>query len=602
MRTTSINRSWMKDLIPDGQHTQLSKGDFQAHFAQLFPSFAAINPIMRAGLRLTPNNIRHLLSVPGKLDWGQQPDNQSALKIKAIDTTQAENTERWMSQILTLDELGENEMDVDVVVIGSGAGGSAAAWELASQGLAVAMVEEGDHYTRKDFNGNLPALLQKLYRNQGITGSIGNTFIPIPIGQTVGGTTTINSGTCLRPPNAVLSQWRDSGLSDMNANKLDRYFETIETALSVSKADPKSVGPIADIIQKGARANGLVLSHHLQRNAVGCDGQGLCQFGCPTGAKQSTNVSLIPRFLERGGLLIKQAKAQKILWKGNEVSGLQVVNQSSSSNKITSLTLHAKHLIVAAGSLITPRFLYQNGVRNKWLGKNLSLHPAGAMGAWFPGSDMKNSHTIPQGFGVDDLAHEGILFEGATPPLQGFALFSPQTGDAFTRQMEKYQETAFFGFMIKDTSRGSVGLPPLVPESLNFYRMNKQDFQRFKRAMLLLGKMFFSAGAKEVYIAGFKRQPVIRSLEELKMALAAANNPREFLISAYHPLGTARVASSPKAGVCDPNHRVFGKKGLYVMDGSSVPSALGANPQITIMSLAVRAAERLARTYPETTL
>lgn len=47
-------------------------------------------------------------------------------------------------------------------------------------------------------------------------------------------------------------------------------------------------------------------------------------------------------------------------------------------------------------------------------------------------------------------------------------------------------------------------------------------------------------------------------------------------------------------GVCDPTHRVFGLHNLYVMDGSSVPSALGANPQVTIMALALRSARQLA--------
>ena len=68
----------------------------------------------------------------------------------------------------------------------------------------------------------------------------------------------------------------------------------------------------------------------------------------------------------------------------------------------------------------------------------------------------------------------------------------------------------------------------------------------------------------------------------------------DFIMSAYHPLGTARLAATGEHGVCDSEHRVFGWQGLTVMDGSVVPSSLGANPQITIMSLAARAASRLA--------
>lgn len=64
--------------------------------------------------------------------------------------------------------------------------------------------------------------------------------------------------------------------------------------LCVQQATAETVGPIGDIIDQGAAANGFLKRQPLMRNAQGCDGQGLCQFGCPTDAKQSTNVSYIP--------------------------------------------------------------------------------------------------------------------------------------------------------------------------------------------------------------------------------------------------------------------------------------------------------------------
>ena len=86
----------------------------------------------------------------------------------------------------------------------------------------------------------------------------------------------------------------------------------------------------------------------------------------------------------------------------------------------------------------------------------------------------------------------------------------------------------------------------------------------------------------------------LHSVAELERFLAGPLKPRDFLITAYHPLGTARLGRDPDDGVCDAQHRVRGRQGLYVMDGSAVPSSLGANPQVTIMALAGRAAARLA--------
>ena len=95
----------------------------------------------------------------------------------------------------------------DVVVIGSGAGGAVVARELAARGRDVVLVEEGSFLTGKDFTGDPRSMIDLLYRNRGLTGALGRPTIPIPLGCCVGGTTTINSGTCYRAPDYVLDEW-----------------------------------------------------------------------------------------------------------------------------------------------------------------------------------------------------------------------------------------------------------------------------------------------------------------------------------------------------------------------------------------------------------
>lgn len=535
------------------------------------------------------------VALPLKAAYLGQPRIRETAGQRPLPEPVAAQPARWQQQIMKpADLLERGTIEADVAIIGSGAGGAVAAYELASHGLAVIILEEGPYLDRGDFLDDPLTQVYKLYRGHGLTGAIGNTVIPIPLGRAVGGTTLINSGTCLRTPDAVLAEWQADGLTALSAADLAPYFAEVEALLQVQAADRRYLGAIADVIETGAENIGFHQSHPLMRNAAGCDGQGLCQFGCPTGAKQSTNVSVIPKALERGAVLLPQVRAERMLHEHRQVSGIEARDLRSGAR----FTLKVREVIVAAGSLLTPTLLKRAGVRNRRLGRNLSIHPAGAVTAWFPGRDFHNSKVIPQGFGVSDLQDDGIVFEGATPPLSALGLMVPANGQEFQNSVARYRETAFFGFMIRDTARGRVlgqcrGLPWVG------YRMNDVDFARFCRGLDTLARIYLAAGAREVRLLGGRHLPVIRDTKDLETLWQQKLRPRDFLISAYHPLGTARIAATSEQGVCDSDHRVFGWQGLSVMDGAAVPSALGANPQVTIMSLALRAARRLAGRWSE---
>ena len=87
---------------------------------------------------------------------------------------------------------------------------------------------------------------------------------------------------------------------------------------------------------------------------------------------------------------------------------------------------------------------------------------------------------------------------------------------------------------------------------------------------------------------GIDRDEVLEAMEQARTSAA------DFLLTAFHPLGTCRMAASPGGGVVGPDHQVFGLPGLYIADGSVVPSSVAVNPQVTIMALATRAADLLA--------
>jgi choline dehydrogenase-like flavoprotein len=159
--------------------------------------------------------------------------------------------------------------------------------------------------------------------------------------------------------------------------------------------------------------------------------------------------------------------------------------------------------------------------------------------------------------------------------------------------MERFRHVATFGFMVEDTSRGEVR-PGLKGSPLITYNLNTHDLARMQRALATLCDIFLAAGAKRVL-------PMVAGLEELSSSADVARlrgmrlAPGDFEVTAYHPLGTCRIGADPRTSACGPNHETHEIGALYVVDGSSVPTALGVNPQMTIMALALRAAEGIAQ-------
>lgn len=528
---------------------------------------------------------------------------------------------RWMTErVHAASELGGETLECDVVVIGTGAGGAVVAKELAQGGLGVVMVEEGDYYTRSDFTGGVVEMQQKLYRGAGALWALGNTAIPIPVGKTVGGTTTINSGTCYRTPERVFADWRERhGLSEFSSEQMAPYYERVEEVLQVRRAEARHLGGVARLVARGCDALGY-RHQALLRNAPDCDGQGVCCFGCPTDAKRSTNVSYVPLALQRGATLVKGLRVDSILVEGGRAVGVSGVAQDlrdgRAARNIRSMseaapggggsatqgpqaegearvTVRARAVVVACGSLLTPLLLEENrmGLGSGQLGRNLTIHPATALTALFD-EQVEGYRGIPQGYAIEEFHDEGILFEGIFgPPEMGAATISV-LGRRFVEVMESYDRLASFGFMIEDTSSGRVrrgpGGRPLIT-----YMVNDNDVSRLKRGVDILSRVFFAAGARQVFtpLHGFDELTHPGELEKLRQARVHA---RDFQLSAYHPLGTARMGVSPRHSVVNPDHQVHDVPGLYVADGSVVPSSLAVNPQLTIMALATRAADRLA--------
>jgi choline dehydrogenase-like flavoprotein len=500
--------------------------------------------------------------------------------------TATDEPARWREQITSLDD--DTEIECDAVVIGTGAGGAVMAKELAERGHAVLMVEEGEYYSRSSFTGHAVDNLRRFYRDAGATGSLGNCVIPIPMGRLVGGSTAINTGTCWRTPDWVLQKWVDQGLSELTPALMGPYFERVERELQVGPADPAYLGGVANVIARGCDILGY--SHRpLNRNAPGCDGASVCDFGCPRGAKRSTDVSYVPSALQRGAVLYTGVRAERIVFEDGRAVGIEGRAVEGGHR----LRVRASATVVSCGTLITPAFLQRQGLHRgrRHVGRNLSIHPASTVSALFD-EEIMGYTAIPQGYCIDEFQRQGILPMGASAPIDMAASQFNFVGHRLMDLMENYDRVASFGVMVSDRSKGQVRLGP-GGRPVVLYWFGRRERDLMQRGMAMVSRVFLAAGAREVYPAlhGHRVLGGVDDLERMERARTAA---ADYLLTAFHPLGTCRMATEPGGGVVSPSHEVFGVPGLYIADGSVVPSSVAVNPQVTIMALATRAADLLA--------
>ncbi len=479
---------------------------------------------------------------------------------------------------------GDTRLSAEVVVVGSGAGGAVVAAELAEQGVDVVLLEAGLRQVTAELGRDPGRSLREAYVEAGATVAFGVPPIPLPLGRTVGGSTTINSGTCFRVPGRILDDWENRGLPVDRAG-LSRAYARVEERISVTELTPELLGGSSEVIALGSAALGL-RAGPLHRNIRGCQRSAVCAFGCPTEAKQSMDVTYVPRALTHGARLVCGVRATRVLRSGGRASGVEARDRQGRR-----LVVAAEAVVSACGTIHGVPLLAASGVRSRHLGRHLTLHPATKVVAIMD-HEVDGWLDTPQGYSIDHYGDEGLMFEGAfvPPELAGVAL--PFVGPTFTEVMEDYRRMAMFGLFVADRPSGRVrrglGGRPFIT-----YRLHREDRALLQKGLGVLAEVFFAAGAERIYlpVAGRELQP---DLDAARHALAQPLDPMDLELVAFHPLGTARMAANSRDGVVDPEGRCWSLPGLWIADGSVFPGALGVNPQLTIMAWATRTASHVA--------
>ncbi len=502
--------------------------------------------------------------------------------------------------------VADRELEVDVAIVGSGAGGGIAAEILAKAGLKVAIIEEGPLKTSTDFRMREADAYPQLYQESAAR-KTKDKAINILQGRCVGGSTTVNWTSSFRTPSATLAHWqREYGLKDLSVEGLSPWFDAVDRRLNIRYWD-LSPNENNKLLRQAAWQLGVSVAP-MRRNVKGCWNLGYCGMGCPTNAKQSMLVTTIPAALEQGGVLAHHLRAERLLLKGERVEALDcaAMHEAGIHALPYRVRVRAKHYLLAAGAIGTPALLLRSGAPdpNRLLGRRTFLHPT-TVAAALMDHEVKGYSGAPQTIYSDhylDNAAVGgpIGFKLEVPPMHP-VLFSTTLqgyGETHAQLMREFANTHAMLALLRDgfhpdSPGGSVQLDDHGAPLLD-YPLTDFVWQGVRRSWLAMAELQFAAGAKRVYIV-HEQCAGYASWAEAKEGIAQLPlAPHRARVVSAHVMGGCGMAADERRGVTDEYGRYRGLANLTLCDGSLFPTSVGANPQQSVYALAARNASRLA--------
>lgn len=495
---------------------------------------------------------------------------------------------------IAFQDRGDVELEVDVVIVGSGPGGATMARQLALGGLQVALVEAGAWRDPEDFPSTAYAGLRDVMPDFGSTIAQGRAFWPVVQGRGVGGGTLVNSAIAVRTPRDVLEAWRrDHGIAIPNLEeRFDAHMDAVEADLCAEDSPASSLGRFNELALQGSRAAGYP-SHVTKRFVKGCLGSGMCLTGCRNVKKQSLNLNYIPEMIRHGGVVLSCAQVDRVQIEGGRAVGVQgrFVHPQLRVKGAAFRVRARKAVVVAASVIQTPLILMRSGVRHPALGAGFRSHPGcGIFGLYESEVDMNRGAT--QGWASTHYRdNPGLKLESLSiPPEMAVSRFTG-AGRRLMDRFAKYRHAAMWVCAVRADTVGSIRRGWFGGADVR-YDISQADLARMREGVYLVAKTHFAAGAREVMTGIYGMKSVIGP-DELESIRETPLDPRLYVSILSHLFGGAVMGADPQRAVCDDQGRVRGVEALVVGDASQIPTHLGVNPQLTIMALARIRAEQL---------
>ncbi|BAT60040.1 fructose dehydrogenase large subunit [Variibacter gotjawalensis] len=507
--------------------------------------------------------------------------------------------------------------DSVVVIIGSGAGGGTLANELAQKGIGVVVLEAGPRVEYTDFiNDEWDSFSQLAWvdkRTTSGTWRVSKDFPNLPawIVKAVGGTTTHWAGASLRfQPHEFKTLTNYGKIAGANLldwpitlADLEPYYAKAEDKMGVTRTNNIAGLPASNnfkIFKAGADKLGYKECHtgNMAINSAERDGRNACQQtgfcfqGCKWGAKWSTLYTEIPKGEATGKLEVRpDSHAIKIEHDASgKVTGVVYADKSGTVQR-----QKARIVCVAGNSIESPRLLlnsesskYPNGMANSsgQVGKNYMRHTTGSVYALFDKKVHMYRGTTMAGIIRDEAKHDPKRGFAGGYELETLALGLPFMaaflnpggwGRSFTTALDHYDKMAGMWIVGED-----------MPQEKNRIALSKKEKDKWGMPI------------PDVAFTDHPNDTAMRD-HAYKQGIAlydAVGATRTFPTPPYpstHNLGTNRMSEKARDGVVNKFGQSHDIKNLFVSDGSQFTTGGAENPTLTIVTLAIRQADYIAK-------
>jgi len=481
-------------------------------------------------------------------------------------------------------------LKLQVLIIGSGAGGATTAAVLAEKGFDVYVLEEGDRHGLGEYGERPAKAMPLLYRNGGMTPIMGSVPIGYVEGRCLGGSTEINSGFWQRLSPEFALRWQAQyDLQDASIKELEPHFAWAEQLLSVTLR-PDNWPKSSVVFHRGAETMGWSV-HEVPRAAKSCINTNRCASGCPVGAKQGMTQNLVPYAEKLGAKFLAGCKVKLLLRDKKRVTG--VLAELTRENRKQLVRIDADYVFVCAGASQTPALLRCSGIKLH-VGNTFRIHPMLKVSALFD-EDLDPEHSVLPLLQVKEFWPD-ISLGGSYFSPGHLALILSDNWKQSQNLMKQYSRMASYYVAVRSTGSGTVRNSVLGGmDAVVRYELSSADLRHISQGFARVCEMLFAAGAKKVF-------PSISGIESISSELDAVRWLDQDLPRSHLSLSTVHAFSSCPMGErkdrCAANSfgKVFNFDNLFINDASMLPDSPGTNPQATIMALARRNALNFAAT------